>query len=165
VAQINDPRKLFAYKLGTALSGEKKVLSMLKKQEQRAQDERLKQQFRHHREETEGQIRNIEQAFEQIGEKPTGRSNPTVEGLAQHADSLVEKADEQLVDNVLVGGAAETEHVEIALYEDLITQAKAMGEQQVVSLLEQNLQQEQHTLEEVKRVSEQLAQRGVTKVF
>lgn len=165
MAQINDPRKLFAYKLGTALSGEKKVLSMLKKQEQRAQDERLKQQFRHHREETEGQIRNIEQAFEQIGEKPTGRSNPTVEGLAQHADSLVEKADEQLVDNVLVGGAAETEHIEIALYEDLITQAKAMGEQQVVSLLEQNLQQEQHTLEEVKRVSEQLAQRGVSKVF
>jgi hypothetical protein len=34
-----------------------------------------------------------------------------------------------------------------------------MGEQQVVSLLQQNLEQEQHTLEEVKRASEQLAQR------
>jgi ferritin-like metal-binding protein YciE len=85
--------------------------------------------------------------------------------LAPHADSRDETADEQLVDNVLVGGAAETEHVEIALYEDLITQAKAMGEQQVVSLLEQNLQQEQHTLEEVKRASQQVAQRGVARVF
>ena len=33
MALINDPRKLFAYKLGTALSGEKKILTMLKKQE------------------------------------------------------------------------------------------------------------------------------------
>ena len=40
----------------------------------------------------------------------------------------------------------------------LITQARALGEQQVVSLLQQNLEQEQHTLEEVKRASEQLAQ-------
>jgi len=35
-----------------------------------------------------------------------------------------------------------------------------MGEQQVVSLLQQNLEQEQHTLEEVKRASEQIAQRS-----
>jgi ferritin-like metal-binding protein YciE len=159
MAQLDDPRKLFAYKLGTALSSEKKILSMLKKQEQRAQNEQLKQQFRHHREETEGQIRNIEQAFEQLGEKATGRTNPTVEGLAQQADSLFEKSDEAVVDTVLLGGAAETEHLEIALYEDLITQARAMGEEQVVSLLEQNLEQEQHTLDEVKRVSEQLTQR------
>ena len=31
MALINDPRKLFAYKLGTVLSGEKKILTMLKK--------------------------------------------------------------------------------------------------------------------------------------
>jgi ferritin-like metal-binding protein YciE len=160
MAQINDPRKLFSYKLGTVLSGEKKILSMLKKLEQRAQRDELKQQFRHHREETEGQIKNIEQAFEQLGEKATGRSNPTIEGLAQQADALFEKADDQLVDNVLLGGAAETEHLEIALYEDLITQARAMGEQQVVSLLQENLEQEEHTLQEVKRASEQLAQSG-----
>jgi ferritin-like metal-binding protein YciE len=165
MAQLNDARKLFAYKLGTVLSGEKKILSMLKKHEQRAQRPELKEQFRHHREETEGQIRNIEEAFAQLGEKPTGRSNPTVEGLAQQAESLFEKADDQFVDNVLLGGAAETEHLEIALYEDLIVQARAMGEQQVASLLEQNLQQEQHTLEEVKRASEQVAQRGVARVF
>jgi ferritin-like metal-binding protein YciE len=160
MAQLNDPRKLFSYKLGTVLSGEKKILSMLKKLEQRAQRDELKQQFRHHREETEGQIKNIEQAFQQLGEKATGRSNPTIEGLAQQADALFEKADEQLVDNVLLGGAAETEHLEIALYEDLITQARALGEQQVASLLRENLEQEEHTLQEVKRASEQLAQSG-----
>ncbi len=160
MAQINDPRKLFAYKLGTALSSEKKILSMLKKQEKRAQREELREGFARHRQETEGQIRNIEQAFQSLGEKPTGRSNPTVDGLAQQADALYEKTDDQVVDAVLIGGAAETEHLEIALYEDLLTQARAMGEQQVVSLLEQNLEQEQHMLEQAKRVSEEIAQQS-----
>ena len=160
MAQISDPRKLFTYKLGTVLSGEKKILSMLKKLEKRAQREELQQQFRHHREETEGQIKNIEQAFQTLGEKATGRTNPTVNGLAEQAETLYEKTDDEILDSVLLGGAAETEHLEIALYEDLITQARAMGEEQVVSLLQKNLEQEQHTLEEVKRASEQLAQRS-----
>src|SRR5215210_1079512 len=164
MAQISDPRKLFTYKLGTALSSEKKILSMLKKLEKRAQKQELRKQFEHHRKETEGQIRNLEQAFEVIGEKPTGRSNPTVIGLSEQADSLYEKSEDEVVDSVLLGGAAETEHLEIALYEDLITQARAMGEQQVVSLLEENLEQEQHTLEEVKRASEQLAQRSASQL-
>ena len=164
MAQISDPRKLFTYKLGTVLSGEKKILSMLKKLEKRAQREELRQRFRHHREETEGQIRNIEQAFQTLGEKPTGRTNPTVIGLAEQAESLYEKTDDEILDSVLLGGAAETEHLEIALYEDLITQARAMGEERVVSLLEQNLEQEQHTLEEVKKATEQIAQQTAGRV-
>ena len=107
----------------------------------------MKRQFRHHREETEGQIKNIEQAFNVLGEKATGRTNPVVMGLAEQADVLYDKTDDEILDTVLLGGAAETEHVEIALYEDLITQARGLGEQQVVSLLQQNLEQEQHTLE------------------
>jgi len=157
---INDPRKLFTYKLGTALSSEKKILSMLKKQEKRAQHQELKQGFARHREETEQQIRNLEQAFQSLGEKATGHANPTVDGLAQQADSLYEKTDDAVLDAVLIGGAAETEHVEIALYEDLLTQARAMGEQEVVSLLEQNLEQEQNMLERAKRASEQIAQQS-----
>jgi ferritin-like metal-binding protein YciE len=160
VAQIKDPRKLFTYKLGTVLSSEKKILTMLKKLEKRAQRQELREQFRHHREETEGQIRNIEQAFDVLGERATGHSNPVVDGLAEQTDTLWDKTDDEIVDSVLLGGAAETEHLEIALYEDLITQARAMGQEQVVSLLEQNLEQEQHTLEEVKRASEEVAQRS-----
>jgi ferritin-like metal-binding protein YciE len=160
MAQIADPHKLLTYKLGTVLSGEKKILSMLKKLEKRAQKSDLKQQFRHHHEETEGQIRNIEQAFDALGERATGHANPVVDGLAKATDELYEKADKQISDSVLLGSAAETEHVEIALYEDLITQARAMGHDRVVVLLEENLEQEQHTLEEVKKASEQLAQRA-----
>jgi ferritin-like metal-binding protein YciE len=63
-----------------------------------------------------------------------------------------------VVDAVILSGAAETEHHEIAVYEGLITEAEAMGKQDIVELLSQNLEQEQHTLEEVKQASKELAQ-------
>ena len=59
---------------------------------------------------------------------------------------------------MILAGAAETEHHEIAVYEGLITEAQAMGKQDIVQLLQQNLEQERHTLEEVKQASQQLAQ-------
>ena len=155
---INDPRKLFTHKLGNALSAEKKILTMLRKQEREAMRDELRESFRQHREETEQQIRNIEQAFQALGEKPTGRRSATAEGLAEEADTMLDKVDDELVDAVLLGGAAQTEHFEIGLYEALITQAKKMGEEQVASLLEQNLEQEKKTLERVEQAAEQVAE-------
>ena len=73
---------------------------------------------------------------------------------------MIGMVDEQLVDAVIVGAATKNEHVEIAMYEGLITKAEAMGEQDIVALLQENLEQEQHTLEEVTRVSQQLAQQA-----
>jgi ferritin-like metal-binding protein YciE len=63
-----------------------------------------------------------------------------------------------VVDAVILSGAAETEHHEIAVYEGLITEAAAMGKQDIVQLLTQNLEQEEHTLEEVKQATHDLAQ-------
>jgi ferritin-like metal-binding protein YciE len=64
---------------------------------------------------------------------------------------------ENTVLEMILSGAAETEHHEIAVYEGLITEAEAMGKQDIVQLLQQNLEQEEHTLEEVKQATEALA--------
>jgi ferritin-like metal-binding protein YciE len=156
--EISDPNQLFTHKLGAALTMERTVLAMLGTMEQSAQDGQLKQQFTHHREETEQQIRNIEQAFGQLGAEPQEQPCPTAEGLMTEGEMMIEQTSPELVDSVLLGGAAETEHHEIAVYEGLITKAQAMGQQQVADLLQQNLEQEQHTLEEVKRATQQQAQ-------
>jgi ferritin-like metal-binding protein YciE len=58
---------------------------------------------------------------------------------------------------VILGGAAETEHHEIAVYETLITHAEAMGHEDVVALLRENLEQEEHTLREVQQLARQKA--------
>jgi ferritin-like metal-binding protein YciE len=135
---------------------------MLKTMEQKAQSSELKDGFARHREETEGQIRNLEQALESIGGPSTAHQDPVADGIAQHAEQMLGKVDDTLVDAVLAGGAAETEHHEIAVYEGLITMAEAMGADDVVALLQENLDQEQRTLSEIEsatqRLSQQLAQ-------
>ena len=155
--RLNTPKELFHYKLGAALKMENTVLSMLGDLEENAQREQLKQQFSHHAEETRQQIRNIEQAFSAIGEEPDDSPCPAIEGIEKEGKANIKKADDSVVDAVILSGAAETEHHEIAVYEGLITHAEAMGKQDVVQLLQRNLEQEQHTLEEVKQATEQLA--------
>jgi ferritin-like metal-binding protein YciE len=156
--RLNTPQELFHYKLGAALTMENTVLEMLGDLEKHAQREQLKQQFRHHAEETKEQIHNLEQAFAVLGEEPDDSPCPAIQGLEKEGKANIKKADDSVVDAVILAGAAETEHHEIAVYEGLITEAQAMGKQDIVSLLRHNLEQEQHTLEEVKQATEQLAQ-------
>lgn len=157
MAKIETPQDLFAHKLGATLKMENTVLEMLGELEERARDDRLKEQFRHHAEETRQQIRNLEQAFSAIGVEPTENPCPAIEGLQKEGRQTIQQTDDSLVDAVILAGAAETEHHEIAVYEGLITHASAMGHEDVVSLLEENLEVEQHTLEEVKQAIEETA--------
>ena len=156
--EINDARKLFVHQVGEALNMERTVLTMLKKNEAAAQEPELKRLFEHHREETEEQIRNLEHAFTALGEKPAGHVCHGMEGMKKEGEDVVEKVAPELLDGALAGGATHVEHYEIATYEGLITQANAMGEDEIVALLQENLEQEQHTLEEVERLARRLAQ-------
>jgi ferritin-like metal-binding protein YciE len=160
--KFDTPSELFTYKLGSALTMERDVLEMLGKLEQEARSQELKQQFRHHAEETRQQIDNVEHAFAALGEEPDGKPCPVIEAIDKEGRAHMKRSDESLVDSVILAGAAATEHHEIAVYEWLICEAEAMGKQSVVALFEQNLEQEQHTLEEVKgamrRITQETAQ-------
>ena len=156
--KLNSPQDVFSFKLGAALKMENTVLEMLGDLEEKSQREQLKQQFRHHAEETRQQIRNLEQAFSALGEEPDESPCPAIEGIEKEGKANIKKADDSVVDAVILSGAAETEHHEIAVYEGLITGADAMGKHDIVQLLRQNLEQEEHTLEEVKQATHELAQ-------
>jgi ferritin-like metal-binding protein YciE len=155
--KIESPRELFTHKLGAALTMEQKVLGMLPQLEEASTRSELKERFRHHATETEQQIRNLEQIFHTIGAEVDDKPCPAIEGLEKEGQTMLEQTDEQFVDVVVLGAAAETEHHEIAVYEGLIAQAEALGEQDVVPLLQENLEIEQHTLDEVKRATQQVA--------
>lgn len=155
--QISDPQAFLEYKLGTALGTERKVRTMLRMMESKASLPELKQGFARHREETEQQIRNLEQALEGFG-GGSAHQDPIIDAISEHAEQMLGRVGDDLVDGVLAGGAAHTEHHEIATYEGLITLASAMGQEDVVALLTENLEQEQRTLREIETVTERLAQ-------
>jgi ferritin-like metal-binding protein YciE len=72
--------------------------------------------------------------------------------------------DDSLNDQVIISGVCETEHHEIAVYEGLIANAEAMGEQDVVALLQENLENEESTLQKAQQMGDKLAQRATQAV-
>ena len=157
MAQLTSPTELFTHNVGAALTMEQTVLEMLEKLEQTAKDPELKEQFAHHRDETKQQISNLQQVFSALGETAQTQPCPTIDGLKQESEQMISQTSDQLIDAVVLGGAAETEHHEIAVYEGLITHADEMGQEDVVALLTENLEQEEHTLKEVQAATKKQA--------
>jgi ferritin-like metal-binding protein YciE len=162
MANITRPQDLFTHKLDVALQMERTVVTMLRQLEGKASDPELKQMLSHHRDETEQQITNLEQAFSALGADAQGHKSPAIDGIRTEGEELLGKVADELVDSVILGGAATTEHHEISVYESLITQAEAMGEDDVVALLEENLDIEKHTLSEVQKKAEEHTKQTVS---
>jgi ferritin-like metal-binding protein YciE len=151
--RVENPKELFVHNLGATLTMENTVEEMLGKLVEKANDSELKKQLRHHREETQAQIRNLHQVFESLGMQPQTNPCPAIEGIEKEGEANLRMADESLHDDVILAGCAETEHHEIAVYENLIVHANALGHEDITPLLTENLEQEQHTLGEVLKAS------------
>ena len=163
MTNIDDPHQLFIHNLGACLTMENTVDTMLGKLIEAANDSELKQQLRHHREETQAQIRNLHQAFQSLGQEAKELPCPAIEGIEKEGEMNLLMTSDDLNDAVILAGAAETEHHEIAVYETLIVHANAMGHEDVVALLQENLEQEQRTLGEVLKATLKEAQRSSAK--
>jgi ferritin-like metal-binding protein YciE len=147
--RVENPKELFVHNLGATLTMENTVEEMLGKLVDKANGAELKKQLRHHREETQAQIRNLRQVFQSLGMEPQTSPCPAIEGIEQEGEANLRMTDESLHDAVILAGCAETEHHEIAVYENLILHASALGHEDIVPLFQENLEQEQHTLGEV----------------
>ena len=160
--QMSDPRELFLHELGDILYAERTLVSTLPKLQEEASDDELRTGFEQHLEETRQHVKNLEQAFEALGEKATAEKCPGIEGLKKEHDDFVaqESPSQDVLDSFLTGAGARTEHYEIAAYEGLVAMAEAMGESDVVSLLQQNLEQEQKALEKLQTIGKRLAKEG-----
>jgi ferritin-like metal-binding protein YciE len=155
--RLNTPQETYNWQLGAALKMEKKIVGMLDELIEESHDEDIKQLFRTHQQETRGQIDNLEQAFSAMGWEADESPCPAIEGIEKEGKATIKKADDALVDGVILEGAMETEHHEMAVYENLIINARAMGRDDVAQLLQRNLDQEQHALQKVKTLAEQVA--------
>jgi ferritin-like metal-binding protein YciE len=155
--RLTTPEEAYNYKLGAALTMERRVLSILEDNIKEAQDTDVEGVFRHHHVDTKEHVRNLEEAFGLLGWEVDDSPCPAIDGLMAEGKANAKKTDKSLIDSVLLQGAVEVEHHEIAVYENLIVNARAMGRQDVIDVLRRNLDSESHTLEEVTRALERVA--------
>jgi ferritin-like metal-binding protein YciE len=155
--RLNTPQEALNYKLGATLKMEQKVLEILDDNIEHAQDEKVKQLLRSHREESERHVGNIEEAFRLFDWDVDDSSCPAIEGLEKEGKAMVKKTDDALVDSVILQGALEVEHHELGVYENLLINIKAMGRDDVARLLHQNFESEQGALEKVRALQAEVA--------
>ena len=162
--QMSDPRELFLHELGDVLYAERVLVKTLPTLQEEASDEELAFGFEQHLKQTREHVKNLETAFEKLGETPKAEKCPGIEGIKQEHDDFVakESPSQDVLDSFLTGAGARTEHYEIAAYEGLVTMAEAMGEAEVVDLLSENLEQEKTALEKLKSVGKRLAQESAS---
>lgn len=149
---LNTLDELFAYRLGSALTMEHDSLSMLGELERAAVSNEVTKMLRHHADETREQINNLTAAFAAAGFELKEKPSPTTKGLAQEGQALIGKVDDDLRDATALSAACGTEHFEIASYRSLITVGNALGMDDVCELLQANLEQEEHTSEELEKM-------------
>jgi ferritin-like metal-binding protein YciE len=154
VPEITTPRELFVHELGDILYVERKLANeALPKLIGEVQDDELRSALEEHLSQTRTHVSNVEQVFELLDEDPEAEVCVGFEGLVNEHAKLIEESSADLVDIVDLGAAARTENYEIAAYEVLRRMAKAMGEDEAVELLDQNLREEKDALRIVERIA------------
>lgn len=122
---------------------ERQILKALPKLAKAAESEQLKQALMHHREETEGQVERLQKAFEALGKRARATTCEAINGLIEEGDDVVESFEAGPVrDAALIACAQAVEHYEMARYGALIAWAKAGGQKEIVTLLQQTLEEE-----------------------
>jgi ferritin-like metal-binding protein YciE len=155
--RFNTPQEALNFKLGATLKMEQKVLEILDDNIASAQDEKVKELLRTHRKESEQHLTNVEEAFGMFGWDIDDSPCPAIEGLEKEGKAMVKKADDALVDSVILQGALEVEHHELGVYENLLINIKAMGRDDAARLLHQNFESEQGALDKVRALQAEVA--------
>jgi ferritin-like metal-binding protein YciE len=146
--------ELFEHELKDMYSAESSLLGALEQMAGESSDREIKRAFTQHRKETQGQIKRLEKIFKSLGQKPEAETCPGIEGLIKEKKVFMrEKPSEELLEFYNIGAAQKTERYEITAYENLIDMADKLGLSDAVELLEQNLQEEEATLNKLKAIA------------
>jgi ferritin-like metal-binding protein YciE len=144
-----EPKKLdelFHDTLKDIYFAEKKILTTLPKMEKAAQSPDLKKAFAKHHTETQGHIDRLEKIFQEIEEKPQGKTCDAIVGLTDEgAEIMDEYKGSPALDAGLLAAAQAVEHYEISRYGTLRTWAQELGLKESVRLLQATLDEEKAT--------------------
>jgi ferritin-like metal-binding protein YciE len=146
---------LYLHTLQDIYYAENQILKALPKMIDKAASPQLKQAFSSHLQETEGQVRRLEQAFAALGKDAKGTTCPAIKGIIEEAEELISDCDDDNVrDAAMLAAAQAVEHYEISRYGTLIAWSRQLGKSDVAGLLEQTLEQEKGADSKLSEIAE-----------
>lgn len=137
-------QQLFEDTLKDVYFAERQILKSLPKMIKAAQDPTLKEGFKHHLEETHGQVARLQQVFESIGKRPQGKTCEAILGITEECEELLQDSPEAgpVRDAGLIACGQAVEHYEMSRYGTLVAWAGALKHSEAAALLEETLEEE-----------------------
>lgn len=123
---------------------ENKLLKAIPKMQKEATTVQLEKTLGQHLEITKEQIQRLDQIFDMLGIRASGKKCEGMQGLIEEGEDVIDETEEGSVtrDVGIIVSAQKIEHYEIAAYGGLAQLARTMGHDDIAELLGQTLQEE-----------------------
>ena len=108
----NTLKELYIDELRDIYNAENQLTKALPKTAKAATSDELRAGFEEHFEQTKGHVERLEQIFQELGEKPTGKKCKGMEGLVEEGDEMIEEdeLEGEALDAGLISAAQQVEH-------------------------------------------------------
>ena len=123
-------RELYINELRDLYNAETQLTKALPKMAKASSNKELRQAFEEHLRQTSEHVSRLEQIFDNLEEKPTGKKCLGMEGLVKEgAETMREEYADAVMDTAIIGAAQRVEHYEIAGYGTAKELARLLGEE------------------------------------
>jgi ferritin-like metal-binding protein YciE len=153
----NELKELYIDELRDLFDAENKLVKALPKLAKAASSDKLRAGFEEHLEQTRGHVERLEEIFEGLDEKPTGKKCAGMAGLVKEGEEIMdEDFSAEVMDAALISAAQRVEHYEIAAYGCVSAWAQLLGESEANALLEKTLEEEKETDQKLTQLAEEI---------
>jgi ferritin-like metal-binding protein YciE len=155
IMKLDTLQKLYTNELRDLYNAENQLLKALPKMAKAASSDELKSAFEKHLEQTKSHVERLEQVFEELGEKPKGKTCHGMKGLIEEGSEMLKQdGEESVLDAGIIVAAQKVEHYEIASYGSVRTFAELLGKNRSAELLQTTLNEESETNEALNQLAE-----------
>ena len=155
--KLDTLKTLYTNELRDLYNAEGQLLKALPKMAKAASSDELKDAFEKHLEQTKSHVERLEEVFEDIGEKPKGKTCRAMKGLIEEGSEILqEDGEESVIDAGIIVAAQKVEHYEIAGYGSVRTFAQLLGKDRSAELLQTTLEEESEANELLNKLAEDI---------
>jgi ferritin-like metal-binding protein YciE len=155
--KLDTLKTLYIDELRDLYNAENQLIKALPKMAKSASSEELQDAFEKHLEQTKTHVERLEEVFEEIGERPKGKTCKAMKGLIEEGSEILhEDGEESVIDAGIIVAAQKVEHYEIASYGSVRTFAQLLGKDRSADLLQTTLAEESEANELLNKLAEDI---------
>jgi ferritin-like metal-binding protein YciE len=148
-------KKILIDELRDVYHAEKQLVKALPKMAKAATSPELRAALEQHLDETEEHVNRLEQAFDLLEQPAKAKPCAGMAGIVEEGSDVIREEEKgPTLDAAIIAGGQRAEHYEMAAYGSIIAWAKALGHDDVATLLHETLDEEKAADEKLNELAE-----------